>query len=128
MKLENLKILAMVDSLLLWDRLAETGMDVDAKYIAISDLYDEGVMSDCDYKNDCPFCEYLKETEELHFCANCLWPANAPYAGPGDTYMRCIGNSSYDTVYDKWRKEDDPNKRGKLAKRIFNMLYTLEMD
>lgn len=113
MKQSELEILAMVECMLLWDRLSQTG--IKNKYDTIRDLYKEGKLSSIDYKCDCPFCDYLDS------CDKCLWPIKSN--GAGD--LRCI----VDSLYIQW---DDFSltikERKKAARKVFNMLLKIKMD
>ena len=102
MKQSELEILAMVECMLLWNRLSETG--IRNKHDTIRDLYKEGKLSSINYRSNCPFCEYLDR------CDKCLWPVKS-----NDTcVLRCV----IDSLYIQWDDSLTKKERKKAARKV----------
>ena len=78
---EATKILALTESLLIWDYIAEHGC---RKYTAIEHLYAAGAIWKADYLGGCPFCDCFAR---YGGCGVCLWP--------GISSGRCLGSRAY---------------------------------
>lgn len=110
MKLEELKILAHVECLLVWDRVCERG---GSKEKAIEQLFKEGYISKKHYKHSCPFCEYLRYGETRKQCSRCIWPGDKNHATRCDKLW---------APYYKWRH----SKTKENAKKVFELIYNIE--
>ena len=99
-------ILAMTESLILWDRLAETG---ETKHETIAALHREGVLYKTDYCGGCPLCDGLK-------CVLCPWPI---YADD----KHCLSNES---PFYYWRLAKHPDDRKAAAKKVLDLLLSVE--
>ena len=114
MKLEELKILAMTEFLLIWDRVASTGC---TKKQAIQKLFYEGAISDWPYSQDCPFCHYLRIRNN---CSRCLWPGyNGRRIG-----VRCQNNAN--SPYNKYRDAITGTGRAQAGQEVLEMLLGIE--
>lgn len=116
MKFEHLKIVSLVDSMLIWDRIAETGSYKDE---VIRQLYDEEKIACNEYIADCPFCEDL-DPNHTGGCGDCLWPEDG-YGG----FLRCAHESS--SPFLEWKDAKTIPKMKKAAIKVFKMLETLEI-
>lgn len=105
---EETRILAMVECMLVWDRLAESGQY--SKSGAIKVLRKNGNLLHDMYVNACPFCDYFDD------CSICLWP------GRGET--RCVA----DGLYIRWCFSLTRSERRKAARKILNMLKNIPME
>lgn len=107
---EETKIVAIVESMLIWDELSRTGGN--NKLGVVRKLYKERKISSNQYNLMCPLCN---EYWDPSACHDCPWP------GVGHT--RCERG-----LYGIWaylaRNNED---RMKYAKRIFEMLSEVEI-
>ena len=115
MRIRDLKILAMVECLILWDRIAEKGHW--SKKIAIKELYKEGKLSQREYSGDCPFCEYLRDLGKRE-CADCLWPKRLFLGAEHD--LRCLKDSK--SEYGDWALD----RSSENAKKVLDMLLGIQ--
>ena len=105
--LEERKILAMVECMLLWDLLASGKFLF--KQDAIDYLFENESINEDIYDAACPFCEYLYDNKR--HCYSCLWP--------GMGASRC---TDPDSPFYIW----NINKTTKNAQAVFDMLKLIE--
>lgn len=107
---KDYEIVAMVECMLIWDRLAETGED--DKIDVIDYLYENGLIHKITYKSSCPFCDFYKD------CSKCRWPRYKTHPG-----TQCLRKYSY---YANWCASKCPQDRKHWSKKILNMLMEID--
>ncbi len=101
------QILAMTETLILWDYLAETGERF--KFEATEYLHSKNVLEKASYNGGCPLCDRLQ-------CKACVWPH---YADEN----RCLSEES---PYFEWTCSPTIEDRKSAAKKVLNLLLSIE--
>lgn len=104
---DEIKILAMTEAMILWDRLAETGSRYKHQVLPL--LHDEGKLYKNSYDGNCPLCDGLK-------CMLCPWPI---YADD----KHCLSNES---PFMEWMHSRTPEGKKAAAKKVLDLLLSIE--
>ena len=99
------KILAHLESLLIWDRISKTGAKEKAN--AIIYLYERNLISKYKYIHHCPLCDVCNV-----LCWRCMWPGH-----------KCNIKSS---PYYKWKNAKNKNERKRYAREMIRFLMTID--
>lgn len=113
------KIIALNESILIWDRMYNKYHS--DKFNAIEELYNESKISKDDYVFGCPLCEKYW----ANFCEECPWPGDKRLS------TRCTND---DSPYIKWENAVydgdyiDFKEIKHLAKAVLNLLMSIKIE
>ena len=121
MTLDERKILAVTESMLVWDRIASIG---GTKCEAIDALAESGLLGFHVYDYNCPLCEEFRYNEDSEVdwwegedqCTNCPWP--------GEGKCRCCDIGS---PFREWDNADSDQEAKAAAGKVFNLLHTMPL-
>ena len=117
--LDERKILAVTESMLVWDRIfTDGGLKGDAIYT----LLQYGLLHKNSYDFNCPLCGEFRFTkdeddnEEEEQCLLCPWP--------GTGISRCCDEGS---PFREWDNADSDQEAKAAAGKVFNLLHTMPL-
>jgi hypothetical protein len=98
MDCEDLEVIAMTETLLIWDRIVNTpeinGDLIRVKEIAIEELHSDGVLFRGYYREGCPLCHYLRT------CFKCPLLYNGHRCGEeGSMYNRVRNDTNKENAF-----------------------------